>query len=102
VTLLDRSIKPFQLSKGSLTFLTQSGTLQAQYLSSHSHLNDWNQYAGQESHLRYFFQSLALNKLGHCLMVSQIINDTNIFNFLGTNISNLGKKALENIQINIA
>jgi len=35
-------------------------------------------------------------------MVSQIINDTNIFNFLGKNISNLGKKALENIQINIA
>jgi len=46
VTLLDRSIKPFQLSKGSLTFLTQSGTLQAQYLSSHSHINDWNQFAG--------------------------------------------------------
>ena len=53
-TLIDRAIKPIQLINGNLYFMTQTGTLQSQFLHSHSHLDGWNTYVDQEYHLRFF------------------------------------------------
>jgi hypothetical protein len=41
-TIIDRSILPIQILDGHLVFLTQFGTIQKQFLHSHSHIDNWD------------------------------------------------------------
>jgi len=96
VTNLDKGVKPLVLNNGYLFFLTPAGTIQGQYLASHSYLPLWRgPQDTPEGHYRYFLQSLSLLKFSNCLVAAGYIDAPILY-------SVLGKKCLENLELDIA
>lgn len=72
MTYLDRDLKPLILKNGFVYSHAISDGITGQYLQTHSSISSWRgDQETDEGHLRYFLQSLALNKYQNCINVSK-------------------------------
>ena len=77
-------------------FLTPAGTVQGQYLASHSYLPLWKgKNDSPEGHFRYFLQNLSLNKFSNCLVAAGYLGENELFDILG-------RRCLEHLELDIA
>ena len=101
ITKLDKGLKPMIVTDGYLFSLTPGGTIQGNYLASHSYLPLYKGHEdSNEGHLRYFLQNLALRRFSYCLVAASFIdNNEELYEAL---VSALGRKALENLELELA
>lgn len=95
-TILDKGVKPLSLSNGLLKFYTPAGSIQSQYLTTHSYLNNYKgREDKEEGHLRYLLQNLSLCKFNNCLKAAEVLHNAVVYDVLG-------KKSLEYVELDVA
>ena len=96
VTLLDKDVKPLILSNGYLHCFTQVGSVQGQYLASHSYVPNWKGSDDTtEGNYRFFLQNLMLHRYSFCLEAAGYLKETYLFEALG-------RKCLQALDFNVA
>lgn len=96
ITLLDKDVKPLIVSNGYLHCFTQLGSVQGQYLASHSYVPNWK--GGEdttEGNYRFFLQNLMLNRYSFCLEAAGYLKENYLFEALG-------RKCLQALEFNVA
>lgn len=72
MTYYDRDLKPIVLKGGFVYSSARGDGVRGQYLSTHSYMSNWRgESDSDEGHLRYFLQSLALNRYSQCIEVAR-------------------------------
>jgi len=98
VTYYDRDLKPIILKGGFVYSHARADGVRGQYLSTHSYMSNWRGESDtDEGHLRYFLQSLALNRYTQCIEVARTAKKFSIQFFEA-----LGKQCLRNIELETA
>ncbi|KRX03337.1 hypothetical protein PPERSA_05695 [Pseudocohnilembus persalinus] len=95
-TILDKGVKPLSMINGFLKCFTPSGSIQGQYLTSHSYLADYKwEEDTKEGHYRYYLQNLCLNQYSNSLFAATQMDNLKLYDALG-------RKALENVELDVA
>ena len=96
VTSLDKDVKPLILSNGYLHCFTQVGSVQGQYLASHSYIPNWKgDEDTTEGNYRFFLQNLMLHRYSFCLEAAGFLKENYLF-------ESLGRKCLQALEFNVA